>query len=109
MKKFWLLFSFLLFTLSVYPCSEIDDCEKNTKTEVTKKDNHKDQKSNTEHCTPFCTCSHCQAPAFYLNISNFNFKKNIPFFQEKKLLSNYSLLHPNKITLNIWQPPKINC
>lgn len=108
MKYFWLIFSFFLFTLSVYPCNETDDCEKNATKEIITTDSHKKQNPKTEHCTPFCTCSHCPASAFYINVPNFNLKKSAAFFQEKKLLSFYSFTYAQKITDTIWQPPKIS-
>lgn len=108
MKCFWLIFSLFLFSLSVYPCSENDDCEKNTKTEIATKHNHDKQNHKADHCTPFCNCSHCPASAFYLNTTNFNLKKKNIFFQEKKLLSFYSFIYNKKIAYKIWQPPKIS-
>ena len=108
MKNFWLLFSFFLLTLSVYPCSENDSCENNIKKETTTKDKHHKDSQKTEHCTPFCTCSHCPSSIFYYFKSNIILKKKTFSFQENKLLSFYSFTYNKKIANSIWQPPKIS-
>lgn len=108
MKNFWFIFSIFFLSLSVYPCSENDDCEKNIKTEVSKFDNQKDQKQEAEHCTPFCTCSHCPASVFFIHTTTYILKKKVILFQEKKLLPFYAFIYTQTIADKIWQPPKIS-
>lgn len=105
MKYFWLIFSIFLLSLSVYPCSDNDECEK-AKREVSKVHNHEKQHQDTEHCTPFCTCSHCPASAFFQQLSTVSFlKKQIAF--EHKPENKYTFIFTEEISIKIWQPPKI--
>lgn len=108
MKSFWCLFSIFFLSLSVYPCSENDDCEKTTKSEVVKKSSQENQEQQAEHCTPFCNCSHCPTSVYYISIVSPILKKKEILFQEKKLLSFYSFIYTQKIADKIWQPPKIS-
>ncbi len=108
MKNFWFIFSIFLLSLSVYPCSENDNCEKKTKSEVSKNNNSQNQQQEAEHCTPFCTCSHCPASVFFIHIITYNLKKKVILFQEKKLISFYNYTYTKTISDKIWQPPKIS-
>ena len=108
MKNFWLLFSIFFLSLSVYPCSENDDCEKILKTKASKIYSQQNKQQKVEHCTPFCTCSNCPATIFFIQITSYNLKNKVIAFQEKKLLSFYSFIDTKKIADKIWQPPKIS-
>lgn len=106
MKNFWLIFSVFLLSLSVYPCSDSDECENAVKTEVSKNDNHK-HNQETEHCTPFCTCSHCPASAFYQQLAAVSFEKESVTFEQSPT-NHYTSIFAEEISLAIWQPPKIS-
>lgn len=108
MKCFWLLFSFFLFTLSVYPCSDNDECGTNSKTEVSKNTNKDKHSQETERCSPFCNCSHCPVSAFYQLVPFYNIKKGTILIENKKRISFYSFTYNKKIADKIWQPPKIS-
>ncbi len=108
MKNFWFIFSIFLLSLTVYPCSENDNCEKNINSEVCKAENQKNKTQEPEHCTPFCNCSHCPASVFFINNVSYTLKKKVILFQEEKLLSFYTSIYTKKIADKIWQPPKIS-
>lgn len=107
MKYFWLFFSFFLSSLSVYPCSDNDECEINYKMEISKNDSQEKQNHNTEHCTPFCTCSHCPASAIHQHFASLTFNINLPSCEHNPV-NHYTSVYTEEISLAIWQPPKIS-
>ena len=106
MKNFWLIFSVFLLSLSVYPCSDAEECESTAKTEISKANNH-NHTQETEQCTPFCTCSHCPASAFYQQLSVVSFNDKTVIF-DKQTKNHYTQSYIEEISLAIWQPPKIS-
>ena len=108
MKNFWFVFSIFLLSLSVYPCSENDNCEKKTKSELSENHNSQNQQQENEHCTPFCNCSHCPASVFYQNVFPYNFKEKTIKCESNKLITFYTFIYTQKIADKIWQPPKIS-
>jgi hypothetical protein len=105
MKNFWMLFSLFLLTLSVYPCGEAEVCE--TSDKISKLSDHRNHSHETEQCTPFCTCSHCPAAAFYPQIPLFDFKVKSAYASQNPT-NHYTFIYTKDFSLKIWQPPKIS-
>lgn len=108
MKYFWLFFSVFLCLLSVYPCSDNEECETIVKTEISKAGNPEKHNHETEQCAPFCTCACCGVPTLQTQYNFTAFKKKFSIPEKKEQLSFYSFIYNKKIILNIWQPPKIS-
>jgi hypothetical protein len=67
--------------------------------------NHEQHSHNTEEsCTPFCTCSCCAAPVFFVSYSKMQVNKAL--FQTQKY-SLYNIALNTEVYYSIWQPPKI--
>lgn len=107
MKNFWLFFSVFLFSLSVYPCSDNEEYETITKTEISKNNNQEKHSHESEQCTPFCTCACCGVHPLQAQFTFTTFKKKVFTSEKKKQLSFYSFIYNKKISSKIWQPPKI--
>lgn len=107
MKRFWLILSLYLFSLSVFPCSENLDCDKKHNSEIETNHKSEPQKHETEHCTPFCICTHCSTVINFFE-ANFNLNISIVNFQEKKKLNFHTYIYIKNIVYKIWQPPKIS-
>jgi len=107
MKHFWFVFSIFLFSLTVYPCIE-DDVSEKSGTEIKGQDKMGGHSEALEHCTPFCTCSHCPASTFYISSVSYTFKKKVIPFQEKNLLGLYTSTPAQRISNKIWQPPRVS-
>jgi hypothetical protein len=108
MKNFWLIFSVFLLSLSVYPCSDNEECETVVKTEISKTNNHEKHDHDSEQCTPFCTCACCGVHPLQAQYALTTSKKKFSIPEKKERLSFYSFIYNKKIILNIWQPPKIS-
>ena len=108
MKYLWLSFSFFLLTLSVYPCSDSEECNTKSITEVSENTNHEKHNHETEQCPPFCTCACCGVNVFQFPNQIYLFKEDLVFFNQKEKINFYSFIYNKKITDKIWQPPKIS-
>lgn len=108
MKYFWLLFSFLLFTLSVYPCSDSEECKTKSITEISESTSHTTHHHETEQCPPFCSCACCGINVFQSQNQIYSFKKDLVLYNQKDKISFYSFIYNKKIADTIWQPPKIS-
>jgi hypothetical protein len=90
-----------IFVLTVIPCTHKVDCLNHhlVQTETLSKS----LVSDTDHCSPFCTCNCCSTPVIYhfavLHFEYF-FSLNKPFYplQEGKTINSDT---------SFWQPPKI--
>lgn len=108
MKNFWLLFSILLLTLSVYPCSDSEECLTKTSIEVSENTNHEKHNHETEQCPPFCSCACCGVNAFQFQNPLYSFKRNLVLYNQKENINFYSFIYNKKIADKIWHPPKIS-
>ncbi len=111
MKFLTLIFNMYLLVLSCLPCVDRDECAEFGKTETTisSADNQqKKQIPSNDLCTPFCSCSHCPASAFYQFIPTFIVKPKLVFKDNTKQLGLYSFSYSNQFSSNIWQPPKLS-
>jgi len=109
MKFIWFLFSIYLFSLSLLPCNDIDDCTDLAKTELHK--NHsQNKKSETQNdqCAPFCSCACCGVHGFQFQNHIFKEEKKSGFADTKKQTVFYVFNTYKTIYLGIWQPPKLS-
>ncbi|WP_404800987.1 DUF6660 family protein [Aquipluma nitroreducens] len=68
MKLFAYILSFVVLALTAIPCVDVSKDNSVQKTELsnTTSDNHQ---SDTDHCSPFCTCQCCQTSFYVSNIA----------------------------------------
>lgn len=106
MKFLWFVLSIYMFALIVMPCNDGKASDKmlhccgsdSQKTD----DTHKDQNQTHQSCSPFCTCSCCNANA--LSVSYF---PNLTYLSQE--IDNHFITEPSAITkvaIPVWQPPK---
>ncbi len=104
MKSFWLIFSFYIIILSVLPCTDKEECNEPNQTTISTNTEHQNHDHETEHCSPFCTCSCCAASVFFPAFSKVYATKVV--FQTKQ----YPLYHiafKTEVSSNIWQPARL--
>jgi hypothetical protein len=105
MRFFWFAFTFYLLALSAYQCDDTKEVV-NAKTEFSQStDKHGHA---PEQCSPFCTCSHCPASAFYPSVAFFTFQNKTIAIDRKEPLNFYTFIYYKSIASSIWQPPKIS-
>ena len=104
----WLkiIFPVYLLILSCMPCADTDDIS-TQKAQTIISANHSNTNSPIQKdvCTPFCSCSHCPASAFFQPLSNYNIVNLV--FQTKNS-SLYKVPFTSEISFAIWQPPKLS-
>ncbi|MHA8084199.1 DUF6660 family protein [Aquirufa antheringensis] len=103
MKFFAFIMSIYLLVLSCLPC--IDRQERNVMAEqkISATTQQQQHQTGDEACTPFCTCSHCPASAFYQPLALYKMPKML--FQSVKF--RYKVDFNSYDFHSIWQPPKI--
>ena len=106
MKSFWILFTLFLLTLSVYPCSDSEECKTKSVIEVFENNNHEKHHHDNEECPPFCACTCCGLNVFQLQNIEYSFNKKLIFNILNKKINFYSFIYNKKIASKIWQPPK---
>lgn len=94
--------SLYLVLLTIMPC--IDNHENDKCNILAQSQNHKnDHSTNTNHCSPFCTCQCCTSPVIYQNFT-INFKMNYALvFNYIENITNFK----SNLYTSIWQPPKL--
>ena len=105
MKIFILIFSFYLLGLSCLPCGDKNECTVKATTTVSTPINHDKHSQDTEHCTPFCTCS-CCAVSVSLPATVF-YKIHKRIFPTKKYPM-YDVSYNSQVSFSIWKPPKLS-
>ncbi|MFC4233317.1 DUF6660 family protein [Parasediminibacterium paludis] len=104
MKFLTLIFSIYLLVLSCVPCADKDECNINMDIKTTISSTTKENpKKSDEACTPFCTCSHCSASAYYQPLNSYKIPKRI--FPTTKYPV-YDVSYNSQVFFSIWQPPK---
>jgi hypothetical protein len=108
MKNFWFLFSFLLLSLSVYPCGDSEECETKTLIKVIENTNHEKHNHEAEQCPPFCSCACCGVNVFQSQNQVCSFTENLVYYSQRESLHFYTFIYNKKVANKIWQPPKIS-
>ena len=105
MKIFTLIFSLYLLGLSCLPCGDKEECTVKAGTTISAPINHDKHNQETEHCTPFCTCSCCAASIAFQSMTSYKIPKKI--FPTTKYPV-YNISFSSQVSFSIWQPPKNN-
>ena len=96
--------SLYMLLLSCMPCNDASDCSAEDKVTVTTADTHEDHDDDMEHCTPFCVCACCAAPAVQFHqavlITNLVAGTSTNTYPADFIFSNN--VH------TIWQPPRLS-
>jgi hypothetical protein len=108
MKFFWLFFSLLLSTLSVFPCGDSLECKTKTESKIPENTDHEKHNHESEQCTPFCSCACCGITVFQFQKLAYNFKTKTILYNQKNKIIFYSFIYKKQVAYKIWQPPKIS-
>lgn len=107
MKFITSILSVYMLLLSIYPCVENESNAMLQQEQIiSAQNNNQHPLSETDACTPFCSCSHCPASAFHQFIAAFSimpvlFDKLKPSPLRNDVLISFSLSA-------IWQPPQLS-
>lgn len=107
MKYFTAIMACYLLVLSLLPCRDRQRAAMNSKEMVTISaltDAHPDNQPKTDACTPFCTCSHCPASAFFQPVSIYS----IPKIDNRIAYIIPDLDFISHEDQSIWQPPQLS-
>lgn len=98
------IFSLYILLLSGMPCTDAQDCNLPTTTQVSATQSHDNHQHESEHCPPFCHCSCCSVAVSKLPTFALVYKK-LPLANQLK----FSFYHSHHLTgflEAVWQPPK---
>ena len=108
MKFLTIIFAFYLLFLPCIPCADKEECNDNSKTEITSSStNHKDHKNEKENCNPFCSCA-CCGQIYYPNILSNKVVITKPIGNDKLQFFYTNISLSSDFFGNIWQPPKLS-
>ena len=98
------ILSLYILLLSGMPCTDAQDCNLSTTTQVSATQNHDNHQHESEHCPPLCHCSCCSVAVSKLPTFALVYKK-LPLANQLK----FSFYHSHYLTgflEAVWQPPK---
>jgi len=98
------IFSLYILLLSGMPCTDAQDCNLPTTTQVSTTQNHGNHQHESEHCPPLCHCSCCSVAVSKMPLLAFTYVK--PTFVVKENFSFYKSHHLTGFLEAVWQPPK---
>ncbi len=87
------------------PCTDGVNAIDKVRQEIVKASHQQDSHSNTDACSPFCSCSCCAASVLHSPFSKAQINK-IEFQPENYPLYNVSF--STEAHNSIWQPPKLS-
>lgn len=97
------ILSFIVVVLTAMPCMDKPQDNTLTKTEIAGQTNETHH-TDTDHCSPFCTCMCCASPVIY---SAGNFSVLVHGFITNNFPVYKSDFDPAPLS-SIWQPPKLS-
>jgi len=103
MKFLAIILSFYLLMLTAIPCIDVHSDNVKHKTELTQEPQDFPQHSDSDNCSPFCTCNCC---ATFVVFQAFQVQLNCFPFSEKQYFPVSSIFISDPLA-SIWQPPKI--
>jgi hypothetical protein len=103
MKLFAYILSVYVVILTVMPCIDEYQDTISQKVELTTNSTNT-QHNDTDHCSPFCTCTCCASPVVFMN--NEMQIESFPVTQEHQF--EYKSSYRSSEHFGIWQPPKIS-
>ncbi|MFN8254180.1 MAG: DUF6660 family protein [Bacteroidales bacterium] len=101
MKIFAFILSAYVLYLTAIPCIDVPFDNSIQKTEISQTTNHENHQSDTDHCSPFCTCQCCQ--------TNFYISEIIATSANAELKMSYNDFSSNFQNIDIFEfliPPK---
>ena len=103
MKLFAYILSVYVVILTIMPCIDMNEDTTNQKVELST--NRSDtQHSQSDHCSPFCTCTCCASPVVFQNTTiQFEYYSIV-----QEYISEYHSSYISSTHNSIWQPPKIS-
>ena len=100
------IFSLYILLLSGMPCTDAQDCNLPTTTQMSATQSHDNHQHESEHCPPLCHCSCCSVAVSKLPTFALVYKK-LPLANQLKF-SFYHSHHTSGFLEAVWQPPKTN-
>lgn len=99
------MLSLYMATLSVLPCSDMhNECKDfKAKTEFARQHNHSED--NDDNCSPFCTCSCCNAYVTVFPFQPLTLSDPSAFYRAEKF-SIQRCSFARGYLGNVWQPPR---
>ena len=98
------IFSLYILLLSGMPCTDAQDCNLPTTTQVSTTQNHGNHQHESEHCPPLCHCSCCSVAVSKMPLLTISYLK--PATISKQKTSFYQSHHLTGFLEAVWQPPK---
>lgn len=102
MKFFVYILSLYILVLIAIPC--IDKPVVNTIQKIELSHNDNNHQSNSDRCSPFCTCDCCIIPVIQQD-SSIQFDCFDYIYRE---YTDYSVSYISSLFVTIWQPPKLS-
>jgi len=103
MKFFAYILSLYVVILTIMPCIDVhqDTISQNIELTNNTSDTHQ---NDTDHCSPFCSCTCCASPVVFQN-----YTLQIACYPiVKEHFSEYNSSFNSTVHYSIWQPPKIS-
>ncbi len=106
MKILAFIMAVIVLTLSCIQCMDFDNSmgNANVKTVISKSDNSQHH-TNTDNCSPFCTCNCCAG--FTYKATDIKIEHTV--HASTKLYAVHLPSSVIEISLPIWQPPQLAC
>ena len=98
------ILSLYILLLSGMPCTDAQDCNLPTTTQVSTTQNHGNHQHESEHCPPLCHCSCCSVAVSKMPLLTISYLK--PATISKQKTSFYQFHHLTGFLEAVWQPPK---
>jgi hypothetical protein len=105
-KFLTLFFAVYILLLPCIPCTDAEECDDISKTEISHSADHTDHQDDDEACNPFCSCACCG----HIFVPNFQVNKtgiSKPIDGLKQQYFYKSIFLSSDCFGNIWQPPKL--
>lgn len=103
MRMIYAILSFYMLALTIMPCTDIKDAKHETCYTADADKDVQDHETHSENCSPFCGCSCCGSDSLVMfSLSQINIITQTCRQTFRDLPCAVS-----KISLPIWQPPKI--
>lgn len=104
MKILTYILALMILALNCVPCMDgANEKNTNNSNSVISKSSEKKQSTESDSCSPFCTCNCCPGFTFV----NKNFQLVHPFLCKAEKIALHLPFKITNIALPIWQPPQL--
>jgi len=103
MKLVAIILSIIIFSLSALPCVDEGTIDVSQSTSISQDSNHSGQ-SDTDLCSPFCSCTCCASIAFEPNIQQHSLISEI---HTTEINTAYIVSFTSNYLSLIYQPPQV--